>query len=276
MLLADDLPITRIRRAWLTWALILANLAMYLAQLAVPGVEDALALWPQELRAHPRDPREWLHLAGYMWLHGGLLHLAGNLLVLWVFGDNVEDALGPWRFLLLYGVAGMAGGALHSAVAPDPETPLVGASAAIAGVMAAYLLLYPRAKLFVLAFARLPVLLPASWFVAGWFAVNLLEAATGGHGGNHDVAWWAHIGGFCAGLALVGPLRQPGVALFQPARVSARPRFGWLRRVSFDFAPEPAPHHVGDSGGHRWLDGRLAAFGKALVFVVLLFLSAWY
>ena len=277
MLLADDLPLARIRTAWGTWGLMVACLLGFVFQLA-PGspVENALALWPKDLLADPKDPQQWLRLAGYMFLHGGWLHLGGNLLVLFVFGDNVEDALGHWRFLLLYLLAGVAGGAAHSLLAADPETPLVGASGAIAGVMAAYLLLYPRAKLFVLAFARLPVLLPASWFVAAWFGTNLLEAAMGGHGGEHDVAWWAHIGGFVFGLALVLPLRQEGVALFQPALASPSPRLGWLRRVSFDFAPEVKTGEAHESHGFGMMDGRLAALGKAVLFVVLLFFSAWF
>jgi membrane associated rhomboid family serine protease len=276
MLLADDLPLARIRTAWVTWGLMAACIASYIVQLGSTPLEDALALWPKDLLANPRDPHQLLRLLGYMFLHGSWLHLGGNLLVLFVFGDNVEDALGHLRFLLLYLLAGVAGGALHSILTTDPETPLVGASAAIAGVMAAYLLLYPRAKLFVLAFARLPVLLPASWFVAAWFGVNLLEAATGGHGGERDVAWWAHIGGFVIGLALVLLLRQPGVALFQPALTQPSERLGWLRRVSFDFAPQLRPQQPGEALGYGGGDGRLAALGKAVLFVVLLFFSAWF
>ena len=276
MLLADDLPLSRIRTAWVTWGLMAACVAGFVAQLGGSPLEDMLALWPKDLLANPKDPDQLLRLAGYMFLHGGWLHLGGNLLVLFVFGDNVEDALGHLRFLLLYLLAGVAGGAAHCLLGPDPETPLVGASGAIAGVMAAYLLLYPRAKLFVLAFARLPVLLPASWFVAAWFGMNLLEAAMGGHGGDHDVAWWAHIGGFVTGLALVLPLRQQGVALFQPALASPSPRLGWLRRVSFDFAPEVKTGEAHESHGYGLVDGRLAAVGKALLFVVLLFFSAWF
>ncbi len=276
MLLADDLPLARIRTAWVTWGLMAACVLGYILQQGSAPLEDALALWPKDLLADPKDPHQLLRLLGYMFLHGGWLHLGGNLLVLFVFGDNVEDALGHLRFLLLYLLAGVAGGALHVLLGPDPETPLVGASGAIAGVMAAYLLMYPRAKLFVLAFARLPVLLPASWFVAAWFGVNLLEAARGGHGGDHDVAWWAHIGGFVTGLALVLPLRQPGVALFQPALASPSPRLGWLRRVSFDFAPEVRPGQEQEGHGEGLMDGRLAALGKALLFVVLLFFSAWF
>ncbi len=276
MLLADDLPMSRIRYPLVTWGLVFVCTLTFAAQLAAPGFEEQLALWPQDLRANPRDPTQLLRLVGYMFLHGGWLHLAGNLLALFVFGDNVEDALGHWRYLLLYLLAGILGAALHVALGKDPEVPLVGASGGIAGIMAAYLLLYPRAKLFVLAFARLPVLLPASWFVASWFAVNLLEAATGGHGGEHDVAWWAHIGGFIAGMVLVAPLRQPGVELFQPALAQPTERLGWLRRVSFDFAPQLGPQQPGEAVGYGHADGTLAALGKAALFVVLLFLSAWF
>ncbi len=277
MLLADDLPLSRLRHAWVTWGLMAACLLGFLVQLA-PGstLEQQLALWPGQWRANPGSPAQWPHLLGYMFLHGGWLHLGGNLLVLFVFGDNVEDALGHGRFLLLYLLAGLAGGALHALLGTDPEVPLVGASGAIAGLMAAYLLLYPRAKLFLLAFARVPVLVPASWFVAAWFGMNLLQALHSAPGGEQDVAWWAHIGGFVTGLALVGPLRQPGVALFQPALASPSPRLGWLRRVSFDFAPEMRPDANRADTGDDAADGRLAALGKAALFVLLLFLSAWF
>jgi membrane associated rhomboid family serine protease len=271
MLLADDVPLSRLRHAWVTWTLILLCLGVFLLQIAGALPEEALAVWPLLMREAPGNPGSWMRLLSYMFLHAGWLHLAGNLLVLLVFGDNVEDALGHGRFLLLYLAAGVVGGALHGLLVPEAGLPLVGASGAIAGVMAAYLLLYPRATLFVAAFGRWPTLVPASWFVAAWFAVNLVEALRGGHGGgSFEVAWWAHIGGFVTGLALVGPLRQPGVALFQPAPAVPLRSFGWLRRISFDFSPGTGP------GQPDWHDRRLLALGKAALFILLLFFSAWF
>lgn len=274
MLLADDQPLQRIRRAWATLALIGACLLGWAAQLADGRLLLEHALWPAALRDSPGDPAVLLSLLGYQFLHGGWLHLGGNLLVLFVFGDNVEDALGPWRFLALYLLAGVGGGLLHALLVPDPLTPMVGASGAIAGLMAAYLLLYPRAKLLVLAFGRWPVLLPASWFVGAWFGVNLLAGLE--VKAEDEVAWWAHIGGFLAGLALLLVLRPRGVALFQPALASPAPPLGWLGRVAFDFAPEAAPRHGAPLADAGLLDGKLAALVKAALFVVLIFLSAWF
>ena len=274
MLLADDLPLHRIRRAWATLALIGACLLGWAAQLANEQVLPDFALLPAALRESPADPAVLLQLLGYQFLHGGWLHLGGNLLVLFVFGDNVEDALGPWRFLLLYLLAGIAGGLLHALLAADPLVPLVGASAAIAGLMAGYLLLYPRAKLLVLAFNRFPVLLPASWFVGAWFGMNLLRGLVAS--AEDEVAWWAHIGGFLAGIALLLALRPRGVALFQPALASPAPPLGWLGRVAFDFAPETSPRHGATAADAGLLDGRLAAVAKAALFILLIFLSAWF
>lgn len=274
MLLGDDLALRRIGRAWATLALIGACLLGWAAQLAQDGALLQYALVPALLHAGPTEPAVLLSLLSYQFLHGGWLHLAGNLLMLFIFGDNVEDALHPWRFLLLYLVAGVAGGLLHALMAPASFNPLVGASGAIAGVMAAYLLLYPRAKLLVLAFNRWPALVPASWFVGAWFGVNLLQGMTGGPGDH--VAWWAHIGGFLAGLAMLLVLRPPGVALFQPVLASPAPALGWLQRVAFDFAPEALPRHGPAAADTAPRDTRLAAFGKALLFLLLVFLSAWF
>lgn len=271
MLLADDLPLSRIRHAWFTWLLLLSCVAGFLLQAASPWPEENLALVPKDLLAAPTTPEVMLRAIGYMFLHGDVVHLAGNMLVLFIFGDNVEDALGHLRFLLLYLLSGIAGAGLHSAVTGDPELPLVGASAAIAGVMAAYLLLYPRAKLFVLAFARIPVLVPASWFVGAWFLMNIYS---GFYAADREVAWWAHVGGFASGALLVFVLRPAGVALFQPALAQPTARLGWLRRMSFDFSPQLGPRPAGQE--ETWHDGPAAAIGKALVFVVLLLLSAWF
>jgi membrane associated rhomboid family serine protease len=147
----------------------------------------------------------------YMFLHGGWLHLIGNMLFLWVFGDNVEHAMGRLRFLLFYLACGIAGGLAHYASAPNSTTPLVGASAAIAGVVAAYLMLFPHAKVWVLLFMRIPVRISAKWVLGGWVVfqfVNLLVAA------DEMTAWWAHIGGLIAGAILVVFLRRPNIPLF--------------------------------------------------------------
>ena len=143
-------------------------------------------------------------------LHGGVLHLAGNMLFLWIFGDNLEDELGHWGFLAFYLVAGVGAGLAHVLSDPASGVPLVGASGAIAGVMGGYLLLFPKARvdilfIFIVFFRVIPV--PA-WLMLGvWFAIQVAggTAAAGGQAGG-GVAHWAHAGGFLIGLALMLPV----------------------------------------------------------------------
>ncbi len=141
-----------------------------------------------------------------MFLHGGWLHLIGNMWFLWIFGDNVEDTLGSFRFLLFYLVCGLAAGATHYALSPTSTVPTIGASGAIAGVLGAYAILFPGSRVLTLVplgfFLRL-VELPA-WVMLGlWFLLQAVSGfmTLGAAGGG--VAWWAHVGGFVAGLILV-------------------------------------------------------------------------
>ncbi|MDP2053746.1 MAG: rhomboid family intramembrane serine protease [Acidobacteriota bacterium] len=150
-----------------------------------------------------------------MFVHAGLLHLAGNLLFLWIFGDNVEDRLGHGRFALFYVVCGFVAAFTQTALNPDSLVPMVGASGAIAGVMGAYLVLYPHSRVLML-FPFPPILfeLPAVFFLGFWFFMQFLNAIgtlpifqpgelTGG------VAFWAHVAGFACGLILVRLMRRP-------------------------------------------------------------------
>ena len=143
-----------------------------------------------------------------MFLHGSLMHLAGNMLFLWIYGDNLEDEMGPFRFLLFYLAAGLAAAGLQAVADLNSQIPMVGASGAIAGVMGGYLLLFPRAKvdvlfIFVIFFRIFAI--PA-WIVLGlWFALQIFSGfATPSDAGG--VAYWAHAGGFIAGLVLTLPL----------------------------------------------------------------------
>jgi membrane associated rhomboid family serine protease len=147
----------------------------------------------------------------YMFLHGGWMHLIGNMLFLWVFGDNVEDAMGHGRFLVFYLVCGAAGGFAHAFAAPTSEAPLIGASAAVAGTLAAYLILHPRVKLWVLALGRIPLKLSAMWVIGAWIAFqffNLFVAL------DQETSYAAHIGGLMAGALLIPFFRRPDVPLF--------------------------------------------------------------
>ena len=138
----------------------------------------------------------------FMFLHGGFLHLLGNMWSLYIFGDNVEDRLGPLRYLLFYLLCGLASGFSHLLLNLNSTVPTIGASGAIAGVMGAYLILHPRSRILTL----IPIIIfpwfveiPAFIFIGIWFVLQLLNAA-GTHGGAGGIAWWAHIGGFVFGI----------------------------------------------------------------------------
>jgi membrane associated rhomboid family serine protease len=147
----------------------------------------------------------------YMFLHGGFLHLIGNMLFLWVFGDNVEHAMGRLRFLIFYLACGVAGGFAHYLSMPDSNVPLIGASAAISGIVAAYLMLFPYAKVWVLVLMRLPLKLAARWVLGAWIVFQIFNVIVMA---DQQTAWWAHIGGLAAGAVLVVFLRRPDVPLF--------------------------------------------------------------
>jgi membrane associated rhomboid family serine protease len=219
--LRDDIPGER--APVITWALLAANLAAFAWQLS-SGLERSVLVggaipfelltfqdtWPRDLVPPP------LTVFTSMFLHGGLMHIAGNMLFLWIFGNNVEDALGRARFLAFYLLCGLAAAAaqtLATAVGaarfagPDAaallSVPMVGASGAIAGVLSAYMVLFPHARvqtLFIIfVFVRI-LYVPAVLFIGGWF---LLQVASVVFGGSPGVAFFAHIGGFLAGLLLL-------------------------------------------------------------------------
>jgi membrane associated rhomboid family serine protease len=228
---SDDNPLRSIRVPGVTYGLIAANVAVFALQ--VIGTADSgaamlasFALIPSEL-FHMAVPGgvepvpggalavpAWLTLLTYQFLHGGILHLLFNMLFLWVFGDNVEDAMGHVRFLVFYLLSGVAGGLAHAFFTSNSSLPLVGASGAIAGVIAAYLMLHPRVRVWVLAFRILPLRLPAAVVLGVWalWQVVMVVATT-----SDGTAWWAHVGGMTAGAVLVLFMRRPGVPLFDGA-----------------------------------------------------------
>jgi membrane associated rhomboid family serine protease len=146
-------------------------------------------------------------LLTYMFMHGGWLHLASNLLFLWVFADNIEDAFGHFGFLAFYLFCGVAAAGTHILIYPDSEVPLVGASGAVAGVLGSYLVLFPKARVWILVFMRLPLRISAYWALLGWLGFQFFAVALAQDG--IQVAWWAHIGGFAAGFAVTWLLRGP-------------------------------------------------------------------
>jgi membrane associated rhomboid family serine protease len=159
----------------------------------------------------------WVAVLTSMFVHGGLLHFGGNMLYLWIFGDNVEDRMGHGRFLVFYLLCGTAAALTQTIVNPDSVVPMVGASGAIAGVMGAYFVLYPRSRIVTLLpifFFFQIVEIPAIFFLGFWFILQLLSGvgsmatATGSEGAG-GIAFWAHAAGFIAGLSGVLVFRRP-------------------------------------------------------------------
>ena len=146
----------------------------------------------------------WLTLATSMFLHGGWLHLGGNMLYLWIFGNNIEDAMGHFRYLIFYFACGIGAALSEGVVNPGSDVPMVGASGAISGVLAAYLLIFPRARVTVivpLGILLYPLKISALYVIGFWFLIQLFQAGLADPN-EPGIAWWAHIGGFAAGLIL--------------------------------------------------------------------------
>lgn len=219
--LRDDNP-TR-STAFVTYSLMVVNIVVFLYELSLPprGLEaffDSWAVVPVQLTATlfrgssaTEIPPEWVTLFTSQFLHGGFLHIAGNMLFLWVFGNNVEDCLGHVKFLLFYLSCGALAVLAQWAFSINSAIPSLGASGAIAGVLGAYILRYPRAQILTLiplGFFFWTMRLPAYFFLGWWFfQQTLYGVASIGTKTNigmesGGVAYWAHIGGFVAGFIL--------------------------------------------------------------------------
>jgi membrane associated rhomboid family serine protease len=209
---ARDFPIV-------TAVLIGINLLVFVFELSLPPRALEIFFWtfgvvPERLVFNP-SPWDGLTLITSQFLHGGWLHLGSNLLALYIFGDNVEDRLGRSRFLGFYLVSGVIAGLVHVWAGPTSPVPSLGASGAISGVLAAYVVMFPTSRIVTLIpifiipwFVEVPALLwVASWFISQLLNGLLVLGADSEPLGG--VAWWAHIGGFVAGLLLVWPLRRP-------------------------------------------------------------------
>jgi membrane associated rhomboid family serine protease len=200
----------------ITWALVLANIAVFVYELTLDrsGLDALISrfgLVPARLWAlgsflsAGRPGAALVPLVSSMFLHGGWLHLVGNIWMLWLFGDDIEERLGHVRFLVFYLVTGILAGLLHALIQAQSTIPTIGASGAIAGVMGAYLVAYPFAWLTLVVpvfFIPLPVKMPAAVFLLLWI-VSQVAAGCLGTGSGAGVAFWAHVGGFVAGLLLV-------------------------------------------------------------------------
>jgi membrane associated rhomboid family serine protease len=223
--LSDDNPLRFVRYQWVTIGIIAVNVAVYLLQIFGLGLAagNSLAVVPAELlqvrivhgSAHGAFDTiavpEGFTLISYMFLHTSFLHLTSNMLFLWVFGDNVEDAMGHVRYLAFYILCGIAAALVHTLVQPTSRLPLMGASGAVAGTIAAYLILHPRVLVWVLAFRVIPLRVTAVWILGLWVATQLFMVLVNW---GEQVAWWAHIGGVVAGGLLIPVMRRPDVVLF--------------------------------------------------------------
>ncbi len=179
------------------------SLVAILSVVFVLQLVSAVALGPEAYEALirtfalvPAAPTPWSFVT-YGLLHGGFAHILGNLYFLWVFGDNVEDALGPKRFIILYLIANVAGGLLHMLFNLGAAIPMLGASGAIAGLMGAYLVLFPRVKMWVV-FIVFRFRIGVIWYLGFWIGYQLVMGLTGAQ----EVAWFAHAGGFAAGAGM--------------------------------------------------------------------------
>jgi membrane associated rhomboid family serine protease len=219
MPLWDDNPFTKPIKPWVTWGLIALNVAVYGIETGVGSAELEMLIKDYALTpfavTHPDSLWQMLPadltFATYMFLHADIFHLIGNMIFLFVFGDDIEEAMGKLRFLAFYLACGIIGALFFVVSASQSAIPLVGASGAVAGVIAAYLLLRPCAKIRVLFF-YVVFRLHAYWVVGSWAALQLMQLAAQP---EDDVAYWCHIGGVVAGAVLFPLMRRPGVELFE-------------------------------------------------------------
>jgi membrane associated rhomboid family serine protease len=217
----DTNPLKNIKRPWVAWGLIVVNILVYFlvesgtAGQASDASVTAFGLFPAVFSGVDVSRSalpDVATLITYAFLHADFWHLAGNMIFLWVLADNVEDALGHVRFLVFYLLC--AAGAGYAFVLSNPAMtgPVIGASGAIAGTISAYLILHPRAKMWVLAFGRIPLRLSAVYVLSFWIVFQVFAALFASHQDN--VAWWSHVGGLICGAVLVLVMRRKNTPLF--------------------------------------------------------------
>lgn len=264
LVVADHNPARHIRFAYVNWALMIACVLVFV--LRVPW--DNLAFTPAHLhliggvKAPGGAPQILSTMVSYIFLHATPIHLAGNMLALWVFGDNIEDSMGHWRYALFFILCGLGGAGAEALFSNSPAVPVIGASGAIAGVMGAYLLLHPRARVLVLVAFRVPVLVPAGVFVGLSVALDLYAAMSPIMPSDVIIAFWAHIGGFAVGAALITVLRRRDVPLMQPPTAYPEGGFLGLGRLAIDLGHDARP-----------LGSKLAFWVKTLLFFILITLG---
>jgi membrane associated rhomboid family serine protease len=219
--LKDYNDLKRIRFQYVTVALIAVCVAVFLWQLSLGAHQGRAALQfgaiPSVLFGSRNLAPElvvipsFLSLFTSIFLHGGWMHLLFNMLFLWVFGDNVEDSMGHGRFLVFFLLCGALASFAHASFEAGSSSPLIGASGAISAVLGAYLVLHPKARLLVLFMNIIPLRLPAFVVLVGWIGMQFFSLSSGA---ESNTAWWAHIGGFAAGMILIVPFKRREVPLF--------------------------------------------------------------
>jgi membrane associated rhomboid family serine protease len=285
IILHDGNPLTRIRHPYVNWALVGLSIAVFVLQWFEVFQWKRYAFFPMVLFEPERYPlpvplEGWLGLLTHQFLHGDLLHLLANITALFVFGNNIEDALGHWRYLLFYLVCGALAALGHGWM--EPASPLIGASGAVSAVMGGYLLLHPRARILILAFNIAPVMAPAAVVVGFNVVVNVAMAydvtlLTGGPPDpqNIQIAWYDHIAGFALGFVLVPLLKARDVRLFQSPPLAPTRAMTWLGRLVPSLAwpgdhPLPGSREAAVAQETGPVRARVAVFVKALLYVVLI------
>jgi membrane associated rhomboid family serine protease len=218
MPLYDDNPFKLPQKPVVSWSLIGVTIVAFIFEFSANDnptvIANQFGVIPAAVSgaySFPGAISPLLTLVTYQFLHADIVHLIGNLIFLWVFADNVEQALGRWRFLAFYLLVGAAGAVAFVVSDPGSKVPLIGASGSISGVVIAYLMLRPCAKLTALVLG-IPLRISAYWIIGVFIAIQFINlgAAT-----KSDVAWWCHVGGMIAGGALLPLLKLPGVKLFE-------------------------------------------------------------
>lgn len=226
--LYDGHPMRFIRAPAVSWGIIaltvlvhmLAGSGWLVSEPQYRGLTYALGVVPASLTGHAVLPPELAVIPPvattltYALLHVDWWHLASNMLFLYVFGDNVEDAMGHARFALFYGLCALAGGLCFALLGPHASSiPLIGASGAVSGVVVAYMMLHPNVRVWVLAIGKIPLRIPALWCVGAWIIFQFAHAFF--IHAQDGVGWLAHIGGIIAGICLIAILKRPNVALLE-------------------------------------------------------------
>lgn len=224
--LHDRNPIKHIRFAYVNYTLIAVTILVFVVQWSLPEQQFnqtavLFGLIPGVIDQSVAPPSTWLPsnvtFVTYAFLHADWLHVLTNMLFLWIFGDNIEDALGHVKYLIFYLLCAIAGAWFHGFLAPESDAPLIGASGAVAGIVAAYVILHPSVRIWVLAFGRIPLRIPAWIPLLLWIGLQFVMLIAMP---EDMVSWAAHAGGIVAGALLVLVLRRRGVPLFDRAIVT--------------------------------------------------------